>query len=29
MRREGIDLGKADYVGHLMPYLRPGALPED
>lgn len=27
LRHEGIDLGKADYVAHLLPYLRPGTMP--
>lgn len=27
MRKEGVNLGKADYVAHLFPYLRPGTLP--
>jgi hypothetical protein len=27
MRQQGIDLGKADYVGHLLPFLRPGTIP--
>ena len=27
LRKEGVDLGKADYVAHLLPFLRPGMLP--
>jgi hypothetical protein len=27
MRKEGIELGKGDYVGHLLPFLRPGTIP--
>ena len=27
LRAQGIQLGKADYVGHMFAYLRPGALP--
>ena len=27
LRREGVDLGKADYVAHMFPYLRPGTTP--
>ncbi|MEZ5656463.1 MAG: DUF1993 domain-containing protein [Sphingobium sp.] len=27
LRGEGVDLGKADYVAHLLPYLRPGTMP--
>lgn len=27
LRREGVDLGKADYVGHMFAYLRPGTMP--
>ena len=27
LRREGLDLGKADYVAHMFPYLRPGTMP--
>lgn len=27
LRAEGIELGKADYVAHVLPYLRPGAPP--
>lgn len=27
LRSEGVDLGKADYVGHLFPRLRPGTMP--
>lgn len=26
LRAEGIDLGKADYVAHMLPYLRPGTM---
>lgn len=28
LRAEGVPLGKIDYVGHLMPYLRPGTMPQ-
>lgn len=28
LRREGVALGKADYIQHLLPFLRPGSLPE-
>ncbi len=27
LRSEGIALGKADYVAHMFPYLRPGTMP--
>lgn len=27
LRAQGVDLGKADYVAHMLPYLRPGTLP--
>lgn len=27
LRHHGVDLGKADYVAHMLPYLRPGTLP--
>lgn len=27
LRAQGIELGKADYVAHMFPYLRPGTLP--
>ena len=27
LRREGIELGKADFVAHMFAYLRPGAMP--
>lgn len=27
LRSEGVDLGKADYVAHMLPYLRPGTMP--
>jgi hypothetical protein len=27
MRKEGIELGKGDYVGHLLPFLRPCTIP--
>jgi hypothetical protein len=27
LRREGVDLGKADYVAHLFAHLRPGTAP--
>ena len=28
LRAEGVEIGKADYVAHMFPYLRPGTLPE-
>ncbi|WP_217475624.1 DUF1993 domain-containing protein [Stutzerimonas stutzeri] len=28
LRREGINLGKADYVAHMFPYLRPETIPK-
>ncbi|PXW78434.1 hypothetical protein C7451_102105 [Blastomonas natatoria] len=28
LRGQGVPLGKIDYVGHLMPYLRPGTIPQ-
>lgn len=28
LRNQGVTLGKADYVAHMFPYLRPGTLPE-
>ncbi len=27
LRREGVELGKVDYVAHMFPYLRSGTLP--
>ncbi len=27
LRAQGVALGKADYVGHLLPYVRPGTMP--
>lgn len=27
LRSRGVDLGKADYIPHLLPHLRPGTLP--
>jgi len=27
LRANGVDLGKADYVAHALPYLRPGTMP--
>lgn len=27
LRAQGIELGKADYVAHVLPYLRPGTTP--
>ena len=27
LRAQGVDLGKADYVAHMFPYLRPGTMP--
>jgi hypothetical protein len=27
MRSQGVDLGKADYVAHMLPFLRPGTMP--
>jgi len=28
LRAHGVDLGKADYVAHLFPYVRPGTMPQ-
>lgn len=28
LRNQGVTLGKADYVAHMFPYLRPGTLPK-
>ena len=25
LRAQGVELGKADYIAHVLPYLRPGA----
>ena len=27
LRAQGVDLGKADYVAHLFPFIRPGTMP--
>jgi hypothetical protein len=27
LRAQGVDLGKADYVAHMFPYVRPGTMP--
>ena len=27
LRANGVDLGKADYVAHLFPTIRPGTMP--
>lgn len=27
LRSNGVDLGKTDYVSHMLPYLRPGTMP--
>lgn len=27
LRNQGVELGKADYVAHMFPYLRPGTMP--
>ena len=27
LRAQGVDLGKIDYVAHMLPYLRPGTMP--
>lgn len=27
LRAEGVELGKADYIGHMFAYLRPGTMP--
>lgn len=27
LRSEGIDLGKADYIAHMLPHVRPGTMP--
>ena len=29
LRREGVGLGKADYVAHMFAYLRPGTMPSN
>ena len=29
LRAEGVHLGKADYVGHMFAYLRPGTMPSE
>ena len=28
LRNQGIELGKADYVAHMLPYLRPETIPK-
>ncbi len=28
MRNQGVELGKADYVAHMLPYLRPETIPK-
>ncbi len=28
LRHQGVSLGKADYVGHLQPFIRPGTMPQ-
>ena len=28
LRSLGVELGKADYVAHVLTYLRPGTLPQ-
>jgi hypothetical protein len=28
LRKEGVEIGKADYVPHMFPYIRPGTMPE-
>ncbi|AFN76139.1 hypothetical protein PSJM300_00275 [Stutzerimonas stutzeri DSM 10701] len=28
LRKEGIELGKGDYVAHMLPYLRPETIPK-
>jgi len=27
LRKEGVEIGKADYVPHMFPYIRPGTMP--
>ena len=27
LRARGVDLGKADYIAHMLQYLRPGTIP--
>ncbi|MEF2551530.1 DUF1993 domain-containing protein [Aurantimonas sp. A2-1-M11] len=27
LRNQGVEIGKADYVPHMFPYLRPGSMP--
>ncbi|ASK88339.1 DUF1993 family protein [Sphingorhabdus sp. SMR4y] len=29
LRREGVELGKADYIPHMFPYIRPDTIPAD
>jgi hypothetical protein len=28
LRAQGVPLGKADYVAHMMPFIRPGTMPQ-
>jgi hypothetical protein len=28
LRNHGIELGKADFVSHMLTYLRPGSIPQ-
>ncbi|WP_339694114.1 DUF1993 domain-containing protein [uncultured Parasphingorhabdus sp.] len=28
LRSEGVELGKADYIPHMFPYIRPGTMPK-
>ncbi len=28
LRHHGVDLGKADYVPHMLAYVRPGTIPQ-
>ncbi|WOD30494.1 DUF1993 family protein [Alloalcanivorax xenomutans] len=28
LRREKVELGKADYVAHMLPYIRPETIPK-
>jgi len=28
LRAQGVALGKADYVAHLFPHIRPGTMPQ-
>ena len=27
LRNQGVELGKADYIAHMFPYIRPGTMP--